>query len=461
MNRRSLVAAAVILVASIVFGAWKVHEHRVHVALMNREDIPNPVKAEHIAKIHVSPMQPVPFRQDVLDNRRGNHKAKVIINPDGLGSVVAAIYEPSTVELYRAAHESFSIAHPGYIGGDEDAQVADIDGDGTPDIVTGGQNFIVSVLLNPGRSACSNVYRCPWASLTIDRGRNSHDVQIGDVNGNGRPDVVTEQGVYFNEDGGRHWDFAGREVIPRDGQGTTVGVLDADGFPDIIAPFHLGTMLARFVNPRHHRGDPLHERWQADVIDAHPLFTGNMSTAIADVDHDGRNDILLAPMYGGGGLVWYQAVNAWGTVAPAYDRSYHQLRSPRVVEGRRFRRRRLPRRCVRRAGSIAHAPSRRLLQCERRRFEMETAGSLDERRAQHQGRSARQGQITEHRQRALGLRRNRGPARRLAKCSIPDQKSGTCKVRREAVEHCAVRTAADAGALNRTHDVRRTRAAFA
>ena len=301
-----------IVVASIALAAWRVHEHRVLVALLNREDIPNPVKAKPIANIHVSPMQPVPFKQAVLDNRRGNHKAKVIIDPDGRGSVVAAIDEPSTVKLYRTDHRSFSIAHPGYIGGDEDAQVADIDGDGTPDIVTGGQNFIVSVLLNPRRSACSNVYRCPWSSLTIDRGRNSHDVQIGDVNGNGRPDVVTEQGVYFNEDGGRHWDFAGREVIPRDGQGTTVGVLDADGIPDIVAPFHSGTMLARFVNPRHHRGDPLHERWQADVIDAHPRFTGNMSTAIADVDHDGRNDIVLAPMYGGGGLVWYQAPSTPG-----------------------------------------------------------------------------------------------------------------------------------------------------
>ena len=32
-----------------------------------------------------------------------------------------------------------------------------------------------------------------------------------------------------------------------------------------------------------------------------------MTTAIADVNGDGRNDIVLAPMYEGGGLVWYQA----------------------------------------------------------------------------------------------------------------------------------------------------------
>ena len=32
-----------------------------------------------------------------------------------------------------------------------------------------------------------------------------------------------------------------------------------------------------------------------------------MTTAIADINGDGRNDIVLAPMYGGGGLVWYEA----------------------------------------------------------------------------------------------------------------------------------------------------------
>ncbi len=291
----------------VAFGVREGYERYGLNVLKNREDIANPVRAKPIATIVVSRVSPVPFQRYVLDDRRGNHKAKVIIDADGRGSVVGAIYGPTIIELYGAGRQRSRISHADYMGGDEDARTADINGDGAPDIVTGGQNFVTSVLFNPRHSACSNVYQCPWQSITIDRKHYSHDVQLGDVNGNGRPDIVTEQGVYFNENGGQHWDFADRGIIPRDGQGTTLGVLKADGIPDIIAPYRSATMLARFVNPRHHRGDPLRERWQVEIIDAHPLFTGNMTTAITDINHNGRKDILLAPMYGGGGLVWYEA----------------------------------------------------------------------------------------------------------------------------------------------------------
>ena len=120
-------------------------------------------------------------------------------------------------------------------------------------------------------------------------------------------DIVTEAGVYFNRDHGRKWLFIGRGQIPRDGEGTSVGDLAGDHIPDIVAPYKTGTELARFVNPLHHHGDPTREAWAAQIIDAHPLFTGNMTTAIGDVNGDGRNDIVLAPMYGGGGLVVYEA----------------------------------------------------------------------------------------------------------------------------------------------------------
>jgi hypothetical protein len=46
-----------------------------------------------------------------------------------------------------------------------------------------------------------------------------------------------------------------------------------------------------------------------------------MTTAIADINGDGKKDILLAPMYGGRGLVWYSA-----------PRSAHQIRQRRCID---------------------------------------------------------------------------------------------------------------------------------
>src|SRR6185312_7534499 len=99
----------------------------------------------------------------------------------------------------------------------------------------------------------------------------------------------------LNYDRASRWTFIGRDLIPRDGQGTSLADLEGDGILDVVAPYRSGTILARFVNPLHHDGDPARNAWQVQPIDEHPLFSGNMTTAVADINGDGHNDILLAP----------------------------------------------------------------------------------------------------------------------------------------------------------------------
>lgn len=304
-----IVLALAIVAGAAALAAWKVYGvHQFH-ALVAREYDPNPVPARHVSGIKRSRTTPVPFIQDVVDGRTfdNGRKPKVIIDPDGRGGVVGAQVGSRGFALYPPGRPPVIISRFSESGGAEDAQAANLEGTGAPDIVVGGLAGVTYVLRNPRNTGCGDVYRCTWPVTIIGRGHPSHDVVVGDVDHDGRIDVVTESGIYFNNGRGKPWTFVGRGAVPRDGEGTALGDVVGDGIPDIFAPYRSGTMFARFVNPLHTHGDPRRDPWHVQIIDAHPRFTGNMTTAIFDVDGNGRRDLVMAPMYGGGGLVWYRA----------------------------------------------------------------------------------------------------------------------------------------------------------
>jgi hypothetical protein len=310
VTRRGFVRIVLCVLALFAAGgaSWKIYAARELYHLEDRENDPNRVEAHGIAGIHVSLTTPVPFTHRVVDGTAlpNGRKPKVIIDPDGHGSVIGAQDGPNGFALYRPGRAP-AIINP-YTGGigAEDAQAADLDGNGRPDIVVGGLDNMTFVLYNPSPRRCPDVYRCTWTKGVIDGTRASHDVVVGDVDRDGAADVVTEAGVYFNRARGRAWQFAWRDVIPRDGEGTSIGDFAGDGILDIVAPYRSGTKVAVFENPLHRHGDPAHDAWRPKIVDPHPPFTGNMATAVADINRDGRNDIVLAPMYGGGGLAWYE-----------------------------------------------------------------------------------------------------------------------------------------------------------
>jgi hypothetical protein len=313
------IIAALSIVVALGFASAAIYErYRVRV-LMSHENISNPIEAQKLRNIQVSLDAPVLFQRENLDNRNylGGRKGKVIINPDGHGSVPGAQVGPLGFALYPPGKAPVFISKYSRSDGLEDAQVADVNGDGAPDIVAGGIGAATYALINPQGSDCVDVYRCGWPAILLDTKRIAHDLLVADMDQDGVLDVITEAGIYFNRANGKTWQFIGRGPISRDGEGTSIGILAKDKFPDIVAPFDNGTKLARFVNPLHTHSGPT-SRWQAHVIDAHPLFTGNMTTAVSDINGDGRNDILLAPMYGGGGLVWYEAPLAFDGIWPRH-----------------------------------------------------------------------------------------------------------------------------------------------
>src|SRR5262249_32638226 len=107
--------------------------------------------------------------------------------------------------------------------------------------------------------------------------------------------------------------FVGIPNINRDYQGTSLASLSNDGYLDVIAPYQNGTRFAWFENPFHHGGDPTKAVWPVHIIDGNPGFAGYMTSAVTDINHDGRVDILMCPMYADGNLVWYESTSANGT----------------------------------------------------------------------------------------------------------------------------------------------------
>ena len=265
------------------------------------------------------------FTRTVIDAKpyRNHRKPKVIgdFAADGNAGVAAqagrdgfAIYRPPCFRKYIINRWSNA-------SGDEDAQAADIDGDGVLDIVVGGLNGMTYWLENPVKSG-KDPYRSYWAMHEIGDGHPSHDVVVGDAFNSGSLDVATESGIWHRPDPrgessvsrilqAMHvrgpWSLI--TTIPRSDEGTSlVDVLD-DKYLDIVAPYR-STSLAWFENPAHHGGDPYRETWKPHVIDDHPGFSakdGGMTTAAADFNGDGRLDVAMAPMYARGNLVWYEA----------------------------------------------------------------------------------------------------------------------------------------------------------
>lgn len=265
------------------------------------------------------------FERLVVDGRPYlNHRKPKVIGDfaNDRNPGIAAQAGPDGFAIYRPpCFERYLISSQHAASGDEDAQVADMNGDGALDIVVGGLSGNTYWLENPLRTG-RDPYRSSWPAHVIGTGRASHDVVVGDVFRSGTIDVATESGIWHRvapegagapvrraRGGWRPTSWSLINAIPRSDEGTSLADILGDGYLDLIAPYR-SAALAWFENPAHHGGDPYEESWTPHVIDAAPGFSaagGGMTTATADLNGDGRIDVVMAPMYAAGRLVWYEA----------------------------------------------------------------------------------------------------------------------------------------------------------
>ena len=175
-----------------------------------------------------------------------------------------------------------------------DMKARDIDKDGDIDIVVPDADGI-KWYKNP-RPGGNPRTGSLWTAFNIGlAGANNHDVEVGDLNRDGKVDVVTrrKRGRATNvwlQNSPTSW----RHVIAsaRAGEGTALGDIDHDGDLDIA---HNGFWLEN--------ANGAGTSWKEHEIATNwPLDVGVL---IVDVDRNGRRDVVLGPSESSGRLSWY------------------------------------------------------------------------------------------------------------------------------------------------------------
>jgi hypothetical protein len=224
------------------------------------------------------------------------------LNGDGLQDVVAvyahvagAAPHPGSVAVYLQDPQNPGHFLPpsSYAVGNDPASVAvaDLDGDGRPDIVTanailstnGAGDSSVSVLL---QDAAQSGHYLPAVSYAT--GPDPLSVAIGDLNGDGKPDLAIADSsgisVLFQDASGK---FFPKITIPTDAGCTSVAIadIDSDGIPDLLATDAVSVLLLLQATGGDGRfGAPV--RYGAGQQPHHAV--------VGDLNGDGRPDIAVA-----------------------------------------------------------------------------------------------------------------------------------------------------------------------
>ncbi|MBN2288763.1 MAG: VCBS repeat-containing protein [Candidatus Glassbacteria bacterium] len=209
-----------------------------------------------------------------------------------------------------------------------DAEVADLDNDGDRDIVI-SEWYTYDRLEwyeNPGTPAVRS--GDPWKMHLIG-GPRAHDIEAGDLDGDGDLDLAARQQSGFGSLKGNEivlWrqdrpdSWTSRVIACPHGEGLCLADLDADGDPDLV----IG--LRWYENT----GDILQGAWTEHFICDRP---GDASVEAADLNGDGRLDVALTQSEGSYRLSWFEAPlqvrsgDAWveHLIDPRLDKA-HSLR---------------------------------------------------------------------------------------------------------------------------------------
>jgi hypothetical protein len=192
------------------------------------------------------------------------------------------------------SRDDFGDVH--HVGGDfddpHDVVAGDLDRDGGDEVVVrekDGPLYVYHVSDDPTE---------PWERDRLAEYLPGDGTVIADLDGDGIPDIVTNQGWFENDGEGR---FTERPIpLPDDWHPetrTAVGDVDDDGVPEVVVTESEVDVAARLAVCSHD-GDG--SAWQTDVVvDAERDRRGLHTLQIADLDGDGRNEIFSAEMENG------------------------------------------------------------------------------------------------------------------------------------------------------------------
>ena len=246
--------------------------------------------------------RPLSFERVVIDEKPPNNPwVKIIADVDGDGrpDIIIGGAKGPLVWYRNPDWDRFVIAPGGYdsVGG----AAVDIDGDGDLDIALGGVVWFENPL--PEGDPAQD----PWRMHIVDK-RRGHDLLAADLDGDGKVDLVMRDQSAFGSPSGHSiflykqitaTEWAMRELRCGEGEGLCLADINGDGRPDIV----IGGSW--FENS----GDILKGEWTEHVFTTQWDYP-HTEVAVGDLNGDGRPDILLAPAELKGGshrIAWYEA----------------------------------------------------------------------------------------------------------------------------------------------------------
>ena len=243
-----------------------------------------------------------------VDFSTGNQPISVAIGDldgDGKPDLVVANESPNTVSVFRNTATSGSIttgsfaARVDFTTGSDPYSVAigDLDGDGKPDLaVANYDDNTVSALRNTSTSG--SISFDSKVDFTMGGGANS--VAIGDLDGDGKPDLAVANAtgssvsVLRNTATSGFISFAARVdfATGTNPSSVAIGDLDGDGKPDLVAANSSSNTVSALRNTSTSGSISFDSRVDFTVGD-NPL-----SVAIGDLDGDGKLDLAVANAVG-------------------------------------------------------------------------------------------------------------------------------------------------------------------
>jgi len=192
------------------------------------------------------------------------------------------LHNPGKSDGQWTAHE---IHQPGNM---ETAFFADINGDGQPDVLPNVMNGAAWYEYRPDKTAPDGVR---WTTHTLPSEANGHGIGAGDVNGDGRCDLVAQRGWLEQQDDGT-WKWHPEFDLVHASIPVIVTDVDGDGDADLFYGMGHGYGTYWMEQERDVRGRRVWTRHEIDRSWSQVHFI-----LLVDLDGDGREEFLTGKRY--------------------------------------------------------------------------------------------------------------------------------------------------------------------